>query len=321
MTIIPHLWTYLTPTALVPQIAIARLERAGYTITRGPKWIYAGHVDQSPILLVAHYDTVHDRQPRHSDMIVIDGVLSAPGIGIGADDRAGIAGIFEVIARGHRPQILLLDEEETGCLGARDCVNQLDLSDQDIRYAIELDRHGREDAVFYDCDNPEFTGYIEGFGFVEAIGSFSDISVLCPAYGFAGANLSIGYYREHNAKLEHLIVSEWRQTIDRVCVMLDHPPVDRFEYMERERIPWKQSYENYDSRWTDYQTTNQHDDYSECYDLQIDAQSMRDLAGGTYADWELILSVYGEDIRRDAENALSDIAVNYLLKLYQSGKQ
>ena len=62
-----------------------------------------------------------------------------------------------------------------------------------LNYIIQLDRRSSNDCVFYDCDNKEFTKYVESFGFLEGIGSFSDISVICLSWGIAGVNLSVGY--------------------------------------------------------------------------------------------------------------------------------
>ena len=63
---------------------------------------------------------------------------------------------------------------------------------------IELDRSGANDCVFYKCDNPDFTKYIEGYGFITDTGSFTDISVICPIIKTAGVNLSVGYWNEHS---------------------------------------------------------------------------------------------------------------------------
>jgi hypothetical protein len=63
---------------------------------------------------------------------------------------------------------------------------------------IELDRQGRDDAVFYDCDNPEFEEYITKFDFVSDWGTYSDISTIAPSWECAAVNLSIGYFDEHS---------------------------------------------------------------------------------------------------------------------------
>ena len=63
---------------------------------------------------------------------------------------------------------------------------------------IELDRKGSNDAVFYDCDNPEFTEWIETeTGYKKALGSFTDISKIMSVTKIAGVNFSCGYYNAH----------------------------------------------------------------------------------------------------------------------------
>ena len=66
-----------------------------------------------------------------------------------------------------------------------------------LKFLVEIDRKGANDAVYYDCDNPDFEEYITGKGFQTAIGSFSDISLLAPELGVAAVNLSSGYYNAH----------------------------------------------------------------------------------------------------------------------------
>lgn len=67
----------------------------------------------------------------------------------------------------------------------------------DVNYIVEMDRRGDNDAVFYGCDNPDFTDFILSFGFEEKAGSFSDISVVAPYLETAAVNISAGYYNEH----------------------------------------------------------------------------------------------------------------------------
>ena len=85
----------------------------------------------------------------------------------------------------------------------------------DLNYIIQLDRRGSNDCVFYECNNPEFVEYVEAFGFVTAHGTFSDISTICPSWGIAGVNLSIGYIDEHSYS-EILYVGNMLATIGKV---------------------------------------------------------------------------------------------------------
>ncbi len=190
------------------------------------EYIYA--IGDIPIALVAHMDTVF---PRPASEVFYDrskNVIWSPQ-GLGADDRAGIFAIIQIIRRGLRPHIIFTTDEEKGCLGA-DKLGRIKCPFDDLRYIIQLDRRGANDCVFYDCDNNEFVKYVENFGFVEAIGSFTDICSLCPEWKVAGVNLSIGYRDEHSIS-EVLFVGQMLNTIDKVCIMLQEENIPKFEYI------------------------------------------------------------------------------------------
>jgi hypothetical protein len=189
-------------------------------------YIYA--VGDIPIALVAHMDTVF-KYP--ADEVFYDrskNVIWSPS-GLGADDRAGIFSIIQIIRRGLKPHIIFTTDEEKGCLGA-DKLARIKCPFNDLRYIIQLDRRGANDCVFYDCDNPDFVDYVESFGFVEAIGTFTDICSICPSWKVAGVNLSVGYRDEHSIS-EVLFVGQMLDTIEKVCRMLQANDIPRFEYI------------------------------------------------------------------------------------------
>lgn len=170
-------------------------------------------VGSIPIGLVAHMDTV---VPKVEKLQESNGIVRAAW-GLGADDRAGIYSIIKLINKGYRPTIIFTLQEETGGQGARvltSCIDELKL-----KYLIQLDRHGKDDAVFYNCYNKAFKEYVCGFGFKEQQGVYSDISFLCPAWDIAGVNLSIGYFYEHTNK-ELLNLEYMEETIAKVEKML-----------------------------------------------------------------------------------------------------
>lgn len=97
-----------------------------------------------------------------------------------------------------------------------------------------MDRRGAFDAVYYDCDNPDFEDYVSEKGFVTAYGSFSDISFVAPELGTAAVNLSSGYYNAHTLH-EYIVRSELERTIDAVAEMVtDAAKVDfpAFAYVD-----------------------------------------------------------------------------------------
>lgn len=181
-----------------------------------------------PIGLVAHLDTVFSKPPVEIFYDTRKNVMWSPQ-GLGADDRAGIFAIIKIIQSGLRPHIILTTDEEIGGVGATELA-KLPCPFKDLRYLIQLDRRGTNDCVFYDCDNVDFIDYVEEFGFTEAWGSFSDISVLCPAWEIAGVNLSVGYRDEHSYE-ELLYVSPLLSTIDKVKKMLTAKDIPSFIYI------------------------------------------------------------------------------------------
>lgn len=211
-----------------------KLVEAGYTdIVTGDGYIYAtGNI---PILLTAHMDTVH-KEPVKDFYEKVDDkgnhIISSPQ-GIGGDDRCGIYMILEIIKE-YKPFVLFCEDEEIGCVGSKKFVATKDLINElcDLKFLIGLDRANKNDAVFYDCDNEDFTTFItETTGYKEAHGSFSDISYLAPGAGVAAVNLSCGYYSAHTLG-EKVIVEEMLGTIEAVKKLLT-AECEQFEYVEK----------------------------------------------------------------------------------------
>lgn len=201
-----------------------------------------------PIALAAHMDTVFEKDTLYSQReLFYDRVKNTMWCdkGAGFDDKAGIYAIFQILKSGLKPHVIFTTDEEKGCIGAT-ALATLRQPFKDLKYIIQLDRRGVNDCVFYDCDNPEFVKYVETFGFTEAIGSFTDISDICPAWKVAGVNLSVGYNCEHTTS-ETLYVPALLNTIDRVKKMLSEAVIPAFEY-----IPSKYSYGSYFGPYSDY---------------------------------------------------------------------
>jgi hypothetical protein len=206
------------------------------TVIETKDYIYA--VGDIPIALTAHLDTVFAAPVKDLFYDTRKNVIWSPD-GLGADDRAGIFAIWSIVRDGMRPHIILCVDEERGCLGARELA-KIPCPFEGIKYIVQLDRRGANDCVFYECDNPDFVKYIESFGFIEAFGTFTDITEYCPAWGVAGVNLSVGYYNEHSTS-EILRVNALYATIEKVKKMLRASDVPEFKY-----IPCVYSYYNYD---------------------------------------------------------------------------
>lgn len=182
-----------------------------------------------PIALCAHMDTVWKSPPKDVYYDRLRGVIWSPEGGCG-DDRAGVFAILKILQSGLRPTIIFTTDEEKGGLGAEKLVRDLQTAPTELKYIIQLDRRGDCDCVFYDCDNDDFVQYIESWGFIENYGSFSDISEICPAWGIAGVNLSVGYFDEHTVS-ETVHVSSLMSTISKVKRMLAATDIPEFEYI------------------------------------------------------------------------------------------
>jgi hypothetical protein len=156
----------------------------------------------APIMLVAHLDTVHRERVKQICKTENGVILMSPQ-GIGGDDRCGVYALVRLhrIAA-KKPWLLFTCDEETGGGGAkRFCAHytkgELPKGLADLKLLVEIDRTGKDDAVYYDCENDDFEDYITSKGFTTAWGTFSDVSIIAPKLKVAAVNLSSGYYNAH----------------------------------------------------------------------------------------------------------------------------
>lgn len=182
-----------------------------------------------PILLIAHIDTVFESLPTEIYFDEQKKIMWSPQ-GLGADDRAGVYAILKIIEAGYRPHILFANKEEDCCAGSIALSEHFENLPFKCKYAIELDRQGVSDCVFYACDNKKFQSYVESFGFITAKGTYTDISVIGPWFDLAAVNLSIGYVDEHSF-IERLHLGCLQETVNKVIKMLeDVNNITRFYY-------------------------------------------------------------------------------------------
>lgn len=193
-----------------------------------------------PVLLVAHLDTVHKKLPK---VIVYDeehGEMSSPN-GIGGDDRCGVFMVLEVVKK-FNCSVLFCEDEEVGGVGARKFIKTDLAKELEFNYAIEFDRKGKNDAVFYSCDNDEFEDFVTKEFYKTAYGSFSDISVVAPFLKCAAVNLSCGYYNAHTEK-EYVVITEMLESMNAACRMLERTTEkDKFEYVEEDYASYYDGY-------------------------------------------------------------------------------
>lgn len=186
-----------------------------------------------PIVLIAHLDTVFSSLPANFFHDQKQKVKWGLG-GAGFDDRAGVWAIMRAVLDGYRPHIIFTTGEEIGGVGAS-AVAAKPMPFTEAHFLVELDRQGRKDCVFYDCGNKEFQTFIESFGFETAVGTFSDISIIAPAWDVAAVNLSIGYLYEHTAS--ELFYEDWFEEIYSKLKCLLESETKSYDYQ-----PLKQSF-------------------------------------------------------------------------------
>lgn len=221
-----------------------------YDIVNEDGFLYAkGDI---PVLLIAHMDTVH--KELCNTINEVDGKLSSPQ-GIGGDDRCGVY-IIMLIAKELHCSVLLCEDEEKGGIGARKftkakykcadengkAIEKKYIDHLDVNYMIEFDRRGSNDAVFYSCDNKDFTNFVtDCTGFKFATGSYSDISTLMPAAKIAGVNLSSGYYKAHTTD-EYVVYDEMVDTAATAIYLIKEKVDEPFKYVAKEYKPVKYEY-------------------------------------------------------------------------------
>lgn len=228
---------FIYPTQSQLFSMLARIYRQSAIISKGNYILVPG---EAPVMLLAHMDTVHKEQVCDLCKSKGGNILMSPQ-GVGGDDRCGIYALHTVYERATvKPWLLFTCNEEIGGLGAYEFADDFTngkLPDglYDLKILVEIDRKGANDAVYYDCDNPELETYITGKGFKTSWGSFSDISVVAPELGVAAVNLSSGYYNAHTL-YEYINRSELHHTIDRVLSIVDDasdPEFPFFQYIEK----------------------------------------------------------------------------------------
>ncbi len=200
------------------------------------RFLYVRGSRSNKVLLVAHADTVWDREygydpgPTH-EIKIENGEIKAVDdqFGLGADDRAGCAMLWLLKDLGH--SLLVTNGEEDGQKGACWLMSDnKDISDEinhDHEFVIQLDRCNGRDFKCYDVGTDEFRSYVaDKTGYTEPDRrATTDIVTLCREV--AGVNLSVGYHNEHGNQ-EHLNIAEWKHTLNLCCRWMAERELPRF---------------------------------------------------------------------------------------------
>lgn len=244
------------------------------SMVESSKYIYA--VGDIPILLVAHLDIVHKNTPNQIFYDKLQKVMWSP-TGIGGDDRCGVIAIIELLRQGYLPSVLFTTDEEIGCVGAAAFCHEQNL--QPVRFALEIDRRGKNQAVFYDCGNKDLQEYItEKFGFELEYGSFTDVCELGETFDIGIVNLSAGYNNEHTPQ-EYINLNDLAYTINKVKEILEDEDETYYDYKQ------EICYQGYYGYWN-------------CYDNKKDNKKDKKYTFLEEEDWEYLtkkewLELYG----------------------------
>ena len=183
--------------------------------------------NNSSVCLVAHVDT----RPRDYpiELVVHDNNLHNLNGLMGADDRAGVFLILELLSRGFDINVLLCNGEETGGIGAQRAWEEIDFSG--IKFFIELDFRGcSEYAVYY--PQPDWVHDIpRSINFTEANGTFTDIAVF---HSIPGINISVGYINQHTCS-EYLELSSMQHTLEKLPELIRIAET-KLKYLSKEEI-------------------------------------------------------------------------------------
>lgn len=226
-------------------------------VTDGDNYLLHVPENHLPLCLVAHLD-VSGKVPVKNLVHTSFGVVRSDGTTIlGADDRAGVFAIFEVMRRleGQRqPCVLFTNYEECGGLGIAKAIRDkiLDPISGKIHLWVELDRQGTGEAVTYRGDLAKpCRDYLKQWGWQLGHGSYTDICDIIEETGTSGVNLSVGYTGQHSTS-EYLCLDSLNLTINRVVSMCHNPPTERFEHEPEVYYSKDRSWgKDWDEKWMD----------------------------------------------------------------------
>ena len=250
-----------------------------------------GDGDGAVVLLSAHMDTVRGVL-KNRNIIQNNDIIMADVGALGADDRAGIAIILDVLDRTPRTgfngviKIAFSREEEIGCIGAGKIKEEWY---EDVDLAIVVDRRGNRDIVTgcFDAFCSDSVGY-----FMEDVSKMADMNWQCVEGGISDAlvfssvgvnsiNISAGYYNEHTDR-EYASLTDMKDSVKLIIQTLAVINTFRFSFGD---VPHKNEWVNegrFNSYSSGYETYNYYDHYYEdSFENDVWAEE-KDINGDTY---------------------------------------
>jgi hypothetical protein len=224
-------WLTLTTTQIFERFSTLKI---AHRIARGAddtRFLYIQGARADRVLLIAHADTVWDAKEGYPAPVRYEnGVYSSqnPTLGIGADDRAGCALVWELRNMGH--SLLITSGEEKGCIASHwladanpDVLAELNAH----QFMVQFDRQQATQFKCYEVGTDEFRAYVHtqtGYTEPDRLRG-TDIKIL--AQQICGVNLSVGYYDEHTPN-ERLAFAEWEHTLNLTKAWLSQNALPKF---------------------------------------------------------------------------------------------
>ncbi len=163
----------------------------------GPDDFYIYQDNGSPVLAVAHLDSVQDKRRFFLNNNRDNPIAWAPTL----DDRLGAYVIAELLpALGIKPDLLLTSGEESMNSSA-----EMFTTDKSYNWMVSFDRGGT-DVVMYDYDTDAHRALVRAAGAPVGHGSYSDIASLTHL-GCAGFNWGVAY-RDYHTKQAFVPLNE-----------------------------------------------------------------------------------------------------------------
>jgi hypothetical protein len=177
--------------------------------------------------IVAHLDQVHD-YARGMRLVLIgdkqDKIVAYDyrnrRVGTGGDDKCGIYVAVKMLLTDIPCRVILTQDEEIGCVGARRVSCNWG---QESSILLQADRRGNNDLIMHTngirIASDELVQRVlalpECEGMKPEYGSVTDVGDIADTFGVGAFNISAGYYDAHTHK-ESIILSELEQCFDRV---------------------------------------------------------------------------------------------------------
>lgn len=270
-----------------------------------------GSGEGATIMLSAHMDTVKN---VYADRKVLEnnGIITSSKGALGADDRAGIAIILEVLRNIDKLsfegtiKVAFSREEEIGCVGSSK-IDPAWYSDVDL--AIVVDRRGNRDIVVgcFDafCSNEvgkffEDVSAMQDMNWQAVEGGISD-ALTFSRNGINSVNLSAGYMNEHTER-EYLVFDDMCDTVRLILQAL--AIVNNF-YNTFGDVPqendWVKGYNyGYDAYYSS-KTSNKYYNYA--------TKSYKEIKDDLYSDY-----IYAEEFDKNGDVWLYEVGADVVIQ-------